>query len=511
MIPTTYEAAFDGGQIITDEFIHDTEGVFMLRYMDSMDTNNSVAFTKTDYDRTYPYPQELVRITMRSVAEISNATGTTPWICIPTYGTDQLVTDLLTELSTYYTGSVAVEYGNEIWNSGFKNSFEWVSLGDVTHVDSGAVTSGVVNVTTHGFNTGDQLNMFNGISGTSFPYALGAPHWVLKIDNDNFGTAHVGYGDTSTNGQYTQGRWAISDVQNLNPCVVTAVGHNFNTGNKIRIEGTGISQLDGNDYIVTVSGDDFSLDGVDATAYDAYAPPSNDYAYRFRTYTRSNGIRYKSREAGVIWNNRHYSERASEIWAVADAVIGRDKCIHIIGTQGASGGGFNASQILAWQPTKENIDYLSIAPYWQVSGAMLDTMTTAEITDQLINGSRTRDFDNILSWFTNHVSVMDCYRVITYEGNDESGFTVQNNVSRYNALRAWMASDDGVAAYDYFYKALADRGCLSHTQYKLTYWNTIPNSGSSYYTWGINDVSGEESPRWVKLNEFAAAGGAPKN
>lgn len=64
----------------------------------------------------------------------------------------------------------------------------------------------------------------------------------------------------------------ISAVTQANPAEVTCAGHGFSTGDEIIISGVeGMSDLNGNRYTITVTGDDtFTLDGVDSTGFDAY-------------------------------------------------------------------------------------------------------------------------------------------------------------------------------------------------------------------------------------------------
>jgi len=65
---------------------------------------------------------------------------------------------------------------------------------------------------------------------------------------------------------------AISGATQANPVSISCVGHNFLTGEKIRIGGVvGMTQLNGNDYTITVvNANTFTLDGVNGTAYGAY-------------------------------------------------------------------------------------------------------------------------------------------------------------------------------------------------------------------------------------------------
>lgn len=65
---------------------------------------------------------------------------------------------------------------------------------------------------------------------------------------------------------------AISAITQADPAAVTCAEHGFTTGDGVIISGVeGMSELNGNRYIVTVTGGDtFTLDATDSTAYNAY-------------------------------------------------------------------------------------------------------------------------------------------------------------------------------------------------------------------------------------------------
>jgi hypothetical protein len=65
----------------------------------------------------------------------------------------------------------------------------------------------------------------------------------------------------------------ISAASQANPCVVTATTHGYSTGDEVYISGiVGMTQLNGKAFIVTnVNTNNFSLNGVDSSAYTAYA------------------------------------------------------------------------------------------------------------------------------------------------------------------------------------------------------------------------------------------------
>jgi len=77
---------------------------------------------------------------------------------------------------------------------------------------------------------------------------------------------------------------AVSGATQANPCVVTATGHSFSNGNRVKISGIGgMTELNGQIYTVAAAGaNDFTLNddnagGIDSTGYGAYATPGTAF------------------------------------------------------------------------------------------------------------------------------------------------------------------------------------------------------------------------------------------
>lgn len=66
---------------------------------------------------------------------------------------------------------------------------------------------------------------------------------------------------------------AITAITQANPAVVTSTAHGLTNGDKVKITGVnGMTEVNNNVYTVTATTDDtFSLDGVNSSAYTAYA------------------------------------------------------------------------------------------------------------------------------------------------------------------------------------------------------------------------------------------------
>lgn len=77
---------------------------------------------------------------------------------------------------------------------------------------------------------------------------------------------------------------AITGATQANPCQVTAVAHGYTTGDEVNLAAIlGMTQLNGQTVTITVTGaNTFTLNGVDSTAYTAYASGGTSS----RTYAR---------------------------------------------------------------------------------------------------------------------------------------------------------------------------------------------------------------------------------
>ena len=66
---------------------------------------------------------------------------------------------------------------------------------------------------------------------------------------------------------------SISNATQANPCLITAAAHGFSTGDKIEITGvSGMTELNNDTYTITViSVDSFSLNGTDSSGFTAYS------------------------------------------------------------------------------------------------------------------------------------------------------------------------------------------------------------------------------------------------
>ena len=98
----------------------------------------------------------------------------------------------------------------------------------------------------------------------------------------------------------------ITAITNAGTAVVTSATHGLATGEKVKITGTGISQIDGNVYTITrVNANSYNLDGIDSTAFDVFA-------------TTGNGERFSISDGTTVTFDRHHKVPANvatgDVW-----------------------------------------------------------------------------------------------------------------------------------------------------------------------------------------------------
>lgn len=112
----------------------------------------------------------------------------------------------------------------------------------------------------------------------------------------------------------------ISGATQANPCVVTATGHGYATGDVIQIDSVvGMTQLNGRLYTITkVDDNSFSLDGINATGFTAYS--SAGTATRGKWYAAKSTVRMRNFTAGTSLATDHWG--ATGVAAMMDEIAG---------------------------------------------------------------------------------------------------------------------------------------------------------------------------------------------
>lgn len=112
----------------------------------------------------------------------------------------------------------------------------------------------------------------------------------------------------------------ISGATQANPCVVTATGHGFATGDVIQIDAVvGMTQINGRLCTITkVDDNSFSLDGINATGYGAWS--SAGTATQGKWYAAKPTVRTRDFSSGNTLATDHWG--ATGIAAMMDEIAG---------------------------------------------------------------------------------------------------------------------------------------------------------------------------------------------
>jgi hypothetical protein len=128
IVPVAYELDQSGMPTFHADFLGSVANFKVLRFMDSVETNNSVAEDWADRIATTHYSQGQNNQTTKAngmswdyVIEISNELNVDIWINIPHKATDDYIDSLATLLLNDLEAgrNVYVEYSNEVWNGLF--------------------------------------------------------------------------------------------------------------------------------------------------------------------------------------------------------------------------------------------------------------------------------------------------------------------------------------------------------------------------------------------------------
>lgn len=114
-------------------FINFIKDFQVLRFMDFMQTNNSLVITWDDRNKTDYYTQTLKNgIAYEYIIDLCNRTKTDAWICIPHAADNNYILQMATLLKNGLDPGlkVYVEYSNEVWNGIFSQNNYAQNMGD---------------------------------------------------------------------------------------------------------------------------------------------------------------------------------------------------------------------------------------------------------------------------------------------------------------------------------------------------------------------------------------------
>lgn len=179
MIRPGYDAS--SSAIYTDEFLRSFTPFRFVRYMDFTDTNNDTP--SSDPQQLIEWPdRRLVTDATQQTANgkfgtaweyailLANQTGTDMWINIPVAASDDYVRQLAHLINSRLNASlnVYIEHGNEVWNPGFANSYNFnrnsaqaeAAAGGSQLNNDGAASLDVLAVRLHLRRVVDAVNTF---------------------------------------------------------------------------------------------------------------------------------------------------------------------------------------------------------------------------------------------------------------------------------------------------------------------------------------------------------------
>lgn len=117
----------------TDEFLAFLDDFQLIRFMDWLQTNNSKVETWEDRTSKDRYSQSGGSgVAWEYIIELANTTKQDMWICIPHLADDDYITKTAELIHNTLDANINVyiEYSNEVWNSGFKQSNASWDLGE---------------------------------------------------------------------------------------------------------------------------------------------------------------------------------------------------------------------------------------------------------------------------------------------------------------------------------------------------------------------------------------------
>lgn len=184
-------AKMAGGQVWRDNIVDFFQGQESIRFMDTMSVNSSYSRYAADIIGASNISMSK-EVTPEAIAELCNATGCEPWICVPHQYTSAWISEFFTRLVAVLSASIKirVEYSNETWNSGFSEQFYYVNFSNVA-TEYATVSGDTFTNVGHGLLTGDRVRAFRSISNTIWDErtAFGQESYAIKLTDDTFSIA----------------------------------------------------------------------------------------------------------------------------------------------------------------------------------------------------------------------------------------------------------------------------------------------------------------------------------
>ncbi|SEB49564.1 hypothetical protein [Rhodobacter sp. 24-YEA-8] len=118
------EALMAAGEVFNPDFLARLKGIGLLRFMDWLQTNDSLLITPEDRPRPGDYTWTRRGVPVEIVVELANRLEADPWITLPHMASDALLREMAQIVATGLApGRMAwVEYSNEVWNWQFSQA-----------------------------------------------------------------------------------------------------------------------------------------------------------------------------------------------------------------------------------------------------------------------------------------------------------------------------------------------------------------------------------------------------
>ena len=183
------------------------------------------------------------------------------------------------DVSFFYNSARIIENAVPLPQGGAKRREGWryraLQRGPISEIDlSGATVTGTNGGTTGNLTDGDETTLFQTGSSATITGISNADPAVVTATGHGYSTGdRVRIDGVEGMGVPSGATSSITDATQANPCVITAAGHGFSTGDTIEITGvSGMTELNNDTYTITVlTSDTFSLDGTDSSGFTTYS------------------------------------------------------------------------------------------------------------------------------------------------------------------------------------------------------------------------------------------------
>jgi len=183
------------------------------------------------------------------------------------------------DVSFFYNSARIIENAVPLPQGGAKRREGWryraLQRGPISEISlGGATVTGPNGGTTGNLTDGDETTLFQTGSSATISGISNANPAVVTATGHGYSTGdRVRIDGVEGMGVPSGVTASITNATQANPCVITAAGHGFSTGDTIEITGvSGMTELNNDTYtIMVLTSDTFSLNSTDSTGFTAYS------------------------------------------------------------------------------------------------------------------------------------------------------------------------------------------------------------------------------------------------